>query len=374
MTSLDWSVLNDPLYSNREDSYVIELLNLDNEVEEELEWSDGTGVGVLPGGTLELSNATDTREQARISLVKRDPQATAWQLYRFRISYLGAGFSEPQILSTLMPTAAPETHPSTHVALDLELHGLLAILLRSTMGVTFGIEQGQKVTDWMTEIIAGSGIDQFEVTPSNAVMTTAKSWDVGTTRLRIINDLAKLIGYWGVNTNPEGTVLCTPYVGLDDRDPVFTFTDDLLTGIYMPDWSRERDLLAPNRCTVIQRVEGIWTPDTQTVELPPEHPLSAEKRGYYDDRIEVDVDYVDEATGQARAWEFLMSGLPSEVRTFKHLWVPGVIPNAKVIHRHTGLSDLLAAVQRQTYTLATGGMVESRISAGANGETDEGWE
>lgn len=374
MTSLDWAALSDPTYGNRDDSFVVELLDLENNVLEEIEWSDAGGVGILPGGSLELSNATDTREQARLSIVQRDRRTVPWYKYRLRISYLGAGFDEPQVLSTLMPTAAPETHPATHVALDLELHGMLAILLRSTMGATFGIDAGQRVTDWMTEIIAGSGIDTFDVTPSNQTLPSAKTWDPGTTRLRVINDLAKVIGYWGVNTDPYGTVVCAPYVELDARPLVFEFNDSPLTGLYMPDWSRDRDLLAPNRCTVVQRVEGIWEANKRTVELPPEHPLSAASRGYYDDRIEVDVDYVDDETGDALAWGFLTRGLPSEVRTFRHPWVPGVVPNAKVLHHREGLPDLIAAVQRQTLTLATGGLVESRVSASASntpGEEDD---
>ncbi len=354
--------LNDPIYGNRQDTYTIDLLDLNNEVVEQLAWSDGYKVGVLPGGTLEMSNETDTRESARLSIVRSITNSMDWWSYRLRISYVGAGFDEPQPLSTLMPTAAPERHPNTHVAEELELHSMLAILLRSTMGMTFGIEQGAVVTDWVTEVIAGSGITLFEVVPSTRVMAASRAWEPNTSRLRIVNDLLDSIGYWSLKTDPMGMVVAEPSVPLDERPLAFTFDDAPTTGIYMPDWSRDRDLLVPNRCIVIQRVEGIWEPLVISAELPPEHPQSAANRGYYDDRIEVDVDFADEESGYLRALRFLGDGLPTESRTFEHLWVPGVVPNAKVLHRRTGMADLLAPVQRQTHRLATGGMVETRIS------------
>jgi len=201
--------------------------------------------------------------------------------------------------------------------------------------------------------------------PSTQVLAASRVWEPNTTRLRIINDLLETIGYWSIKTDPMGRVIAEPKIPLDQRPIEFWFDDSPFEGIYMPDWSRDRDLLVRNRCIVIQRVEGIWEPLVISAKLPPEHPQSFENRGYYDDRIEVDVDFTDEASGYQRALTFLGDGLPTESRTFQHLWVPGVVPNAKVGHRREGLPDLIASVQRQTHRLATGGMVETRISGAA---------
>lgn len=349
------------LYGHRLDSYEVDLVNLDGEVEQQLYWTDGTKAGVLPGGTLEMSNATDTRESARLTIVRDRGEDIDWLRYRLRISYVGAGFDEPQPLATLMPTAAPQRHPNHHVVEELELHSMLAVLLRSTMRSTFGIEEGSRVTDWITEIVSEAGIEQMHITPSSRTLAASKVWEPNTSRLRIINDLSEIIGYWSIKTDPLGAIVSEPKVPLAAREAVFTFDDAPTTGIYMPDWTIERDLLVPNRVTVIQRVEGIWDPIVASAELPTEHPQSAESRGYYDDRVEVDVDFADAAAGYLKALDLLGDGLPTEVRTFEHLWVPDVVPNAKVVHRRTGLHDLVGTVQRQSYRIATGGLVETRI-------------
>lgn len=369
MTELPQPTVNDPVFGNRDDYFRIDLLDLNNEFIEELAWSDGNKVGVLPGGSLEFSNATDTRETAKLTIVKDLSESIPWQSYRLRISYIGAGYTDPQPLSTLVPTAAPERHPSSHVVEELELHGMLTILLRSKLTTTEGIAQGTNITDWIGDVIYNAGIEDFEVEHSNRVMASSLSWEPNTTRLRVVNDLLDIIGYWAVNTDPEGRVVARSRTPFSERPVAWVFDDHPLTGLYLPDWSRDRDLLVPNRCTVYQRTEGDWPPlQPIKAELPPEHPLSFESIGYHNDRVEFDVNFADEESGYIKALEYLHEGIPTESRTFKHPWVPGlvpgvrVVPNAKVIHQREGLPDLIAPVQRQTYSLTTGGLVETRIS------------
>lgn len=375
MTVLGWQQpdVTDPLFGHRLDSFLIERLDIDLNLIEELEWSTGGGAGVLPGGTIERSIYTEVREQCHLPIARGVGFDGDWVHTRVRVSYVGAGLSTPEVLGTFIPTAAPETHPSTHVSEELELHGMLSVLL-STMGSTFGADVGSVVTDVISEVIGGSGHQFFNVTPSSRLLKTSKVWDTSATRLQIVNDLAASIGYWSAHADEMGTIIVDPYLALGARPLAWVFDDGPDTGLYLPGWRRERDLLVPNRCFVIQRVDGIWEPLSVSAELPPEHPQSFANRGYYQDRVESDVDFSDWDAGYVRALAYLGDGIPTESRTFTHPWLPGVVLNAKVAHRRTGLPDLIGPVQTQTIHLSTGGLIETKMSGTESAVTTEGSE
>lgn len=370
--SISWEQppLDSPLYGNRQYSFRADLLTLDGEVEDELEWSDGGRAGLLPGGSLDLSADTDTRESARLSIVRDIRRERNWAQYRVRLWYTGEGVDDPEPLATLMPTAAPMRFPRWgYVSEELELHSLLAILVRSTMGSTYGVDEGDVVTDKIREILEGAGFTSgdYEIVHNESkVVATARTWDINTTRLSIINELLAGIGYWSAFTDAMGIIHIEPYVPLDARPIMWDFDDGALTGLYMPDWSMERDLLVPNKITVTQRVEGIWDPLPPAVAtLPPEHPLSYENIGYWNERVVLDEDFVDQESGYLIALRYLGQGVPFEARTFRHPWLPGLRPNVKVRHIQTGVPELIGPIQSQTITIATDGLVETRVTRSA---------
>lgn len=361
----EWSQpsLDSPLYGNRKrHTYRIDLLDSENEFIEELTWADGARLGVMPGGSLDLSNATDTRESAQFTILRDREEPLDWLKHRLRVWYTGDGVEEPQPLSTLLPVAAPLTYPSTHVEEALEVHGMLAILQRSTMGTTFGVAQDRVVTDVMNDILGTSGVSDFNIVPSPKKTQASRVWDANATQLRILNDLAESIGYWAMSTTEMGSVVSEPITPLDARELAWVFDDGSRTGLYLPGWSRDRDLRVVNRVTVIQRVEGDWENIlTATAELPPDHPQSFENVGFYYDRVEPDVDFVTEEDGYLAALRLLGQGVPYETRTIVHPWLPGLRPNVKVLHRQNGVPDLLGSIQNQSIQLKSGGLVTTKI-------------
>jgi hypothetical protein len=89
------------------------------------------------------------------------------------------------------------------------------------------------------------------ITPNTTTLTVAKSWDPGTTRLRIINELLSMINYNSLAFNETGQALVTPYVSPDKRTAEWTYADDDY-GLMIPGMEQSLDLASiPNQVTLV---------------------------------------------------------------------------------------------------------------------------
>lgn len=89
------------------------------------------------------------------------------------------------------------------------------------------------------------------VTPSSVLMDVAQSWEPGTTRLRIINDLLARVNYNSLSFNETGQAIVSPYVMPDKRAAEWIYADDDY-GLLVPGGEQTLDLASvPNRITLV---------------------------------------------------------------------------------------------------------------------------
>ena len=79
------------------------------------------------------------------------------------------------------------------------------------------------------------------------------TWEAGTPRLTIFNDVLEAIGYWSMNVSGAGAFQIRPYVPPAQRPLSWQFKEGE-TSIHLPEWSREQDLAGiPNKVVLVSQ-------------------------------------------------------------------------------------------------------------------------
>lgn len=90
------------------------------------------------------------------------------------------------------------------------------------------------------------------VAPDSTTMGVVRTWDPGTTKLRVANDLLKSINYDPVSFDEEGRGVIRPYRYPSQRGAEWTYTDTTDTGLIIPGAEHVKDLTkVPNRWVCI---------------------------------------------------------------------------------------------------------------------------
>jgi hypothetical protein len=139
------------------------------------------------------------------------------------------------------------------------------------------------------------------VTPSTKTLPTAKEWEPGTSKLRIINDLLDILNYDSLSFDVDGRAVVQPYETPSKRGSQYTYATNE-SGLIVPGVEQELDLFGvPNQWTLI-----VSDPDREPITATytnndPGSPTSVPRRGrtISDPRLEQDA--VDLATLQAKA-------------------------------------------------------------------------
>jgi hypothetical protein len=95
-----------------------------------------------------------------------------------------------------------------------------------------------KYTDVVSELLGS--IDK-QVTTSTSVVTTAKEWEPGTAKLKIINELLSAINYQSLSFDENGIAIVAPYTAPSSRAAEYTYADDT-DSIMLPKVDQTLDL------------------------------------------------------------------------------------------------------------------------------------
>lgn len=104
---------------------------------------------------------------------------------------------------------------------NIEAYSLLYLAQQSKIEERLSFSAGELYTDVVEELLIGSGITDYSVTASILALSTAREdWEIGTSRLTIINQLLSEISYNTAYPNNTGKIICSPY-----SDPVISNVD-----------------------------------------------------------------------------------------------------------------------------------------------------
>lgn len=342
-----------------------ELLNLAGASVGDLDFAKESGLpGVQPGAQFDRSANTDLRETAKATVIRNLTAPVDWTQYRIRIWFTGTGWDGVTPVSTLIPTAAPQTYPSGYVKEELELHSSLSLLDEDGPGGMYGVPAGALGVAVLQQILDDTiGAGKWFTDPSDLRLNSSLTWDAGTSWLTICNKIATTIGFFALKPDPMGVVRAERYIPPGHRPMSAVLDDGPHTSMYGPGWTRDVDLLVPNRVVVVQKVEGDNDSLVCEAVLPSSNPRSAAHIGRTITKTYAGQDFVDVDAGTAKAIDLLSGLVPAEKRTLVHPWMANVKPGAVITHSMAGVPPMVGTVQSQSVKLQTDGLVTTEVSA-----------
>jgi hypothetical protein len=200
----------------------------------------------------------------------------------------------------------------------------------------FGVEVGSNIVEIVLYLIHQTGELTPAIEPSTAVTAAPMVWDIGATRLKIVNDLLDAGNFFSLWVDGMGQYQVTPYVYPTQRTPIY---ESLLpfsvseTSLMTPEWTRDRDIYSiPNRYVVIGQGDGTTEAlVAEAVNDDPLSPFSVTSRGRAITVVETGVEAVDQAALDAIAARRLSAATSRTTSiTVKHAFLPDLTINAVV--------------------------------------------
>jgi len=280
-------------------------------------------------------------------------------------------------LGVFIPAAPVETWTAQGRTWKVELLDKNSILDQdiatsavSGRAITYALAKGTNVLATVKAIIAGVGESSPAIGTSTTVLGSPMSWDMGTTRLRIINDLLDAGGYCSLWCDGWGNYRTAPYVEQKNRVPIYTTINPFVVGptsVMSPDWLLDRDIYGvPNRMVVVGEGDGRAGGEALTVVVEntdPASPFSYQARGRWITVVDTGVAAVNEAAllGYAKRRMTNLTATSSNI-TLKHLFLPELLVESVVRYKNGRAgADMLCVVRKTTVAFDSLGLAVSEI-------------
>lgn len=176
--------------------------------------------------------------------------------------------------------------PGTHFRADgtdrnISLIDKMTVVRDDVLLTTLQIPAGTNAVQAAVQQIRATGETRIAATPSSAVLSNDMSWEPGTSRQRVINDLlVSVAGYWALWTDRNGLFRVEPYINPADRPIVYRFVESD-TSIHSPEWEYELALWEATNTVVLvsQADEDDNTLTAYAVDDNPASPTSTVSMG-----------------------------------------------------------------------------------------------
>jgi hypothetical protein len=201
-----------------------------------------------------------------------------WMSNRVRVIYNRGDVSWP--VGTYLLTSPKENHSKFVLGYEVGLLTKMSVPSEDTVDARFSLDAGTAIIPAAVALLQSTGEDRIAATSSDAVLSSALTWEAGTSKLQIINDLLQAAGYWALWCDGSGQFRVEPYADPADRPVAFDFQHGAQS-LHMPDWSREQDNTSvPNKFIAVGQGDG----ETEALvgvatNNDPASPYSAQRRG-----------------------------------------------------------------------------------------------
>lgn len=345
-------ILNsDVLSGGRTTSYRFDVLSKKEDLLGRLEGVSGGGLewhafaSVKGAGTL---NVTDLNGDLDWLNIRIRPQVT--------IERIGGSAVNTVTLGVFLCAAPVEAWTSTGRGWTVEIADKCSILDQDVVTdangvpITYTASIGVNVIETVRTLITGTGETAQAILPGAKTLPKALVWDVGTTRLTIVNELLNAAGYFSLWCDGEGQFRVSEFVPAQERVPVYSSLTPFSKGdlsLMSPDWSRDRDIYAiPNRYVAIGQGSG----DTAALvgvatNEDPASPFSKQARGRWITRVVTGVEAVSQEDLNTRA-KMGLAGATSVSNgiAVQHVFLPDLLVNSVVrfVNPDAGLDILMS--------------------------------
>lgn len=260
-------------------------------------------------------------------------------------------------VGVFIPAAPKEDHAASQRVWPVELLDKNSLLDQDVyadpvngQALPYSLDTGADVMDAVRYLIEGVG-ENTDMIPTDLGLTTANpmTWDVGTTRLQIINDLLSSVNYFSLWVDGMGQFRVTRYTDPASRPAQYALLAPFEEGRMMtPDWTRDRDIYSiPNRFVATtsgdEENEGLIS----TAVLPASSPYSYTRRGRWVTGVEQDVEAANQASlDRYAAWRLAISTAVSQRIEISHPILPDLRVNENIYFQAGDLPRTLCTVYK----------------------------
>lgn len=306
------------LYGSRDTSFRYELLTHDTVTG--LDSLLGVLDGVTEDAGVEWSASARVKKKADIPV--RDLAVAQPGMLRYadidpvtvRIRPVMVIDGLPEIpLGLYVTTGAPDEWDGTGRTIPLSLLDKSTVLDQDCVEETFTAGTSATVLEIVKQLVESAGETINPNMSDTRTLANPRVWDAGTPKLTIINDLLNVLQYQALWVDGSGNFQATPYTRPADRPIRYAMLNDddgaalvreLSDGeqsIYLPEWSRERNLFGvPNKVVAVAQGTGDDEPlSGSATNEDPESPFSYQSRGRWIVHVLDGVDVPDLANDTA---------------------------------------------------------------------------
>lgn len=313
--------------------------------------------GVM-GGDYEIVAQSPLGVSGSITL-KNTGQPINFMRDRVQIIYDPGNGVEAWPVATMRLTSPKDEHAPRGVTWNISLLSKLSVLSGDTVE-RYSLPAGTPIISTVESLIRSANETRIAVTPSSATLSSPLTFDPGTSKLSIINELLQAAGYFSLWVDGGGQFRVQPYVDPGRRPVAHTFAANE-TSIHLPTWSREQDLTGvPNRVKVM--TEG----DDETLGLVgvatnenPDSQFSYQSRGGWFDREIETVEASSQAVVNSIAAQRLRDAMDPVARYEVSHWMWPLDPNDLVVFAPSSAAPVTATVQRMSVTCDAEAMVQA---------------
>lgn len=274
-----------------------------------------------------------------------------WMSHRVQAIYSNGTKSWP--VGTYLLSSPREQHSAFTVTYDVGLLTKMNVIAEDTIEERYSLTAGATVIPAVTELITSTGETRLAVTDSDSTLNAALTWEAGTSKLTVINDLLQAAGYWSLWCDGSGLFRVEPYTNPADRNVSFEFAHGE-TSIHFPDWDREQDMTSvPNKFIAIGQGDEEEPPfiGVATNE-DPDSPFSYPRRGRWIPEVEEGVEGTTQAVFDQYAAKKLAEAMDPVARLNVTHAMLDLSPNALVGFTPEDGVRRLATVQRMSMDFA----------------------
>lgn len=206
------------------------------------------------------------------------------------------GIAEFPLGVFLLSTPTKRIDASGTITRDIEAYDQGQVLVDDKVIDRYTIAAGTKYIDAVRTLLVSAGITQHNLTQSDKTLPSARDWEPGTPKGKIIDELLAAINYRSLWFDENGYAIASPYVSPDAVPSAYTYRDDS-ESVIMPEAEQSLDLFnVPNQWVVYtSESDGVPMRSVYT-NSSGNSPTSTVRRGRTIVAPPIQVDAVDQIT------------------------------------------------------------------------------
>lgn len=180
----------------------------------------------VSNASIQYASLTQLKASARLSLL--DDVDIDFLSDRVRIYMVLNGVQA--LLGTFLLCSPTKKISSIGTATrDVEAYSTLQILLDDKLETRLQVVAGTNVVNECIRLIGSSGL--YDITASDKTLLSDKVYEIGTSKIEVINELLGIINYTGLYVDREGTFIARPYILPTDRNIDITIKNDIVSKV-----------------------------------------------------------------------------------------------------------------------------------------------